>query len=240
MAKVPFFTKPTVVYGLFGAFAGLIIPIGWTLISPFVSEVEGQDSALFVYLWLSSTLVLYAFGYYVNLVQQKLQKSGDLDPLTGLLTHSAFSRQVTVLWELARRREEPVAAVVINIDNFKQINESQGHIYGDFVISEVAEVLKNTLRKCDVIARFGGDEYVVFLHGSDQESAQSASERILKEIRNRTITHLDISVQVTVSIGIAVGYPSTTKQSDLMEQAAKSVYASKRSGRDRFTLLTAA
>lgn len=162
------------------------------------------------------------------------------DPLTNLYNQRLF-------WELlgyevgrAKRHSYPFALLVIDLDNFKTINDSYGHSFGDRMLQDFANQIHLALRNGDILARYGGDEFVVVLPESGTEQAYMVSERILKNIAALSLPAPDGSpVQATASIGIALFPDHAADPKDLFLFADNMMYKAKTSGKNRIGLPTA-
>jgi diguanylate cyclase (GGDEF)-like protein len=122
---------------------------------------------------------------------------------------------------------------MIDIDDFKGVNDSFGHLAGDTVIRDVAEILRRSVRVFDVCARFGGEEFAIIMPGSVVESAAMVAERIRERIQSYRPAESGLeNLSLTVSIGLAVSTPGMTSQ-DLIEAADRALYRAKRAGKNR-------
>lgn len=176
-------------------------------------------------------------------VNAKLQRISSVDSLTGLANRHAYEMEFRRLWREAAVASTPLSAIVIDIDHFKAVNDTRGHLYGDRVLVRVAALLVQGLRgKDDFAARFGGEEFVVLLPQATQEGAMIVAERMRKLVevagspamQEAGATPPPLS---TVSCGVASCWPSETyNREDLLEAADRALYEAKRSGRNRVCL----
>ncbi|WP_457638448.1 GGDEF domain-containing protein [Oceanithermus sp.] len=155
------------------------------------------------------------------------------DPLTGLLNRRGFELNVHYLVERASQEKKPVTVGMLDIDYFKQVNDDLGHSVGDFLLQEVAKVLKNSLRSEDLAVRWGGEEFLVLLTDIDITQAQQIFERIRKRISSLQISGL--KRPLTVSVGLAGSRPPQTVDEiyEWIVRADFSLKKAKESGRDR-------
>lgn len=166
---------------------------------------------------------------------QELQQQASHDPLTGLKNRRRFGEDLRL--ELARsRREKTVGAVlVLDLDNFKQVNDTLGHPAGDRVISDMAEVLRGRMRETDVVARLGGDEFAIVLPHCELDEAEEIAEAIAREIRLHAPPDEAVP-PITASIGIATFGPGSGGGDAVLSAADGALYEAKRAGRNTVRL----
>jgi two-component system cell cycle response regulator len=169
-----------------------------------------------------------------------LRRTSLIDPLTGVNNRRFFEQRLGEEIDRALRTGEPLACLFLDIDHFKQINDTYGHQTGDLVLAEIAAQIRSQLRSQDVLARYGGEEFVALLSSADERRAQEVAERIRKRIEaHRIVDHNDQVISVTLSIGVAEYDPSRVSpmsevdQQRFLELADQALYAAKRSGRNR-------
>ncbi len=156
------------------------------------------------------------------------------DPLTGLYTQRVFWELLEYEVERAKRHDCRFAVLVLDLDNFKTINDLYGHLVGDNVLRAVAQVFKSSLRREDVVARYGGDEYAAILPLADQEQAYLAAKRAQERIRQFSyLTQAGEPVRVSTSIGIAVFPEHGGDAKTLFTVADNMLYKAKSSGKDK-------
>ncbi|HET7573890.1 MAG TPA: diguanylate cyclase [Solirubrobacterales bacterium] len=162
---------------------------------------------------------------------RELQLQANQDPLTGLKNRRRFGEDLRT--ELARsRREDTVGAVLmLDLDNFKQVNDTLGHPAGDRVIAEIAGVLRDRMRATDVVARLGGDEFAVVLPRCELDEAEEVADAIAKAIRLHTPKGGAVP-PITASIGIATFGPRAKSYDAVLSAADNAMYEAKRAGRD--------
>jgi two-component system cell cycle response regulator len=172
-----------------------------------------------------------------SLLEQSLQRVEQMaatDPLTGLYNRRHFSRVLEQLFAEAQRHDKELSCVMIDLDGYKQLNDSFGHQVGDQILVTAGKVIGTNLRKMDVAARYGGDEFVLLLPQAGPAESQTVAGRIREEFRSASSQLLKRPLGVTMSIGIAslsIGRPTAADQ--LVAQADSALYCAKESGRDR-------
>lgn len=166
--------------------------------------------------------------------QEELKKQAATDPLSRLYNRRFFFAEAGYLLELAKGARTPMALMILDVDHFKQVNDDYGHACGDQVIIQLAKTLREQSRTGDLIARFGGEEFVIMLPSADLREAGQCAERIRKAVQALQVTaNTEEQVQITVSIGVAelnVGHESLESA---LDRADKALYQAKNSGRNR-------
>ena len=161
------------------------------------------------------------------------QLKADTDELTGLKNRRSFFEMGAREIERAIRFKHPLAALMIDLDNFKDVNDNFGHPVGDRLLKELANVFRSKLRNVDLIARYGGDEFIVLLPENDTNAAANVAERICHSIVKIRIETAQGKARVTASIGVASLDKEMTTLSALIEQADRALYNAKKFGKNR-------
>ena len=165
---------------------------------------------------------------------KKLEQLALIDPLTGLYNHRFLSEVVDREYNRAKRYSYPIAAIMLDIDYFKSINDVYGHKFGDLVLKQFARQLKNLVRKNDIIARFGGEEFIVLSPRTDCNGAANLANRILEALNVYSFGDNIHSVKLKLSMGVC-SYPedSITKPLNLVENAEAILNKAKNDGGNR-------
>jgi diguanylate cyclase (GGDEF)-like protein len=177
-------------------------------------------------------------NYRLHQLQRELKKLANADPLTELLNRRAFFEQAADMFAVLDQKPQPVAAMMIDLDHFKMINDKSGHAAGDAVIQMVSRAIAKTVVSSasghePLVARFGGEEFVVLVVGMDPSDLERLAERIRETCRNLVYWLGRTPLTVTASIGLAVR--ANDESIDVMLQAADAaLYEAKRAGRDRW------
>lgn len=173
--------------------------------------------------------------------REQIANLADTDDLTGIWNRRYLRRQLAQEVERARTFNIPLSFLMIDLDDFKTINDTFGHVIGDVVLSEFCGVVRATIRQTDVFARFGGDEFAVILPHTDTAAASSVASRLLENIRALAIpTDEEAAIRCSVSIGLAQFRGGGETPDDLVRRADDRLYVSKRSGKNRYTAADAA
>jgi diguanylate cyclase (GGDEF)-like protein len=157
------------------------------------------------------------------------------DPLTGCLNRRALETRLRREWRQAKRRGSVLAILVVDVDHFKQINDSYGHPVGDMVLQELSEIMKTTARETDAVSRVGGDEFVIVLPDTAWQGAMAFAERLRRNVDEHTFGG-DELLEITISVGVAHarGTDALTAE-ELLEHADRNLYKAKDGGRNRIS-----
>lgn len=175
---------------------------------------------------------LEAHLHELRKLHEQVRELSVRDPLTGLYNRRYLFEQSEILFSPAKPQWQPLSVAMIDIDHFKAVNDSYGHIVGDEVLRRVAEILKQVLRTTDLIARYGGEEFAVVMPDTKLASAVATCERLCHILREYDWSELHQNLKVTVSIGI-VSAVGGAEGETLFSLADEQLYLAKRSGRNR-------
>jgi diguanylate cyclase (GGDEF)-like protein len=164
------------------------------------------------------------------------ERRAQTDPLTGVLNRRSFLERLEAACSRAQARALPISLLFIDLDHFKQINDTFGHLAGDACLKAVIPAINAELRQSDVIGRYGGEEFVVLLSSADAQSAHPLAERILKRIADVRVEGFGKPIRLTCSIGVATSDMLGEWGERLIAHADTAVYAAKLSGRNRVQL----
>ena len=211
-----------------------------TAIRLLVDRAENAEFLLYYGLPLSmvAAAILVALGVADRLREQRAalteaERRAQTDPLTGVLNRRSLVERLDAACLRARARGLPIALLFIDLDHFKEINDTFGHAAGDACLSAVIAPIQAELRQSDVIGRYGGEEFVVILSSADIAAAHPIAERIRNRVEAVRIEGFGVPIQLTCSIGVATSDTLGVWGEHLIAQADAAVYAAKRSGRNR-------
>ncbi|OGQ28429.1 MAG: hypothetical protein A3D29_04205, partial [Deltaproteobacteria bacterium RIFCSPHIGHO2_02_FULL_42_44] len=160
------------------------------------------------------------------------------DSLTRLYNHNFFYRRLDEEFSRSVRYETPLSVIMIDLDNFKKINDTYGHRVGDLVLKEIADIIKKLVRKTDIVARYGGEEFAVILPHTNLKGAEEEAERIREAVSSHAYAGLAREI-LTMSLGVA-SYPcenSVLNSGDLVNLADTALYEAKRAGKNKVIAL---
>jgi len=167
--------------------------------------------------------------------EKRLQRLASIDPLTQLYNRRHFTTMANHLFHLALRHQEALSIVMLDIDNFKHINDTYGHKVGDDVIVMIANILQKMSRESDIVARFGGEEYILLLPKTSKEGAYVIAEKLREAVADMQIV-LEDKTPLSCSVSLGVSMVDLQSEKDIEEaikRADNALYNSKRSGKNR-------
>lgn len=167
---------------------------------------------------------------------EELRRAADTDALSGLPNRRAFLVAAEDAFGYFKRYGRHIAVLVVDIDFFKQVNDSFGHAIGDVVIRQIGQRIADTVRATDRVARFGGEEFVVLLREISIETLEVLAERVRTAVRSSAVAFEGRTIAVTVSVGAAIVDSSDRDIQDLIERADLALYDAKAKGRDRVAI----
>jgi len=180
-------------------------------------------------------LLALALAYRMRQIDRErlsAEQLARLDPLTGLFNRRAFLEQAAPLWSSAERHQQTMTVLLADLDHFKAINDAHGHAVGDQVLVAVSRVLRSGSRSGDVVARWGGEEFILLLPHTDAGHALQLAERLREEVCALRLAPQGRTLQLSVSLGLATCAGHASLES-LIAQADSCLYQAKRDGRNR-------
>lgn len=185
--------------------------------------------------------VLFKFLERGNIEAATHQKTFDrtqMDSLTEIFNKAAYLTKADEFFKRARMTETPLSVVVFDIDDFKKVNDTHGHLAGDFILKELASVVQNNLiRQNDFFARFGGEEFVLLMSGCPLKRAVEIAERVRNTIEKHIFVFEEKILPMTISVGVATLEADMTSAQMLFEKADQACYVSKRAGKNRVSTI---
>ena len=179
---------------------------------------------------------LTLLGRSFNEMRGRLIELIGTDPLTGCLNRRAMETRLSREWRQAKRRDSMLALLMVDLDHFKEINDTHGHIVGDAVLKALGEIMRTTARETDAVARVGGDEFIVLLPDTAWQGAMTFAERLRRNVHEYAFTEANADVSITISVGVALARGTDpVSADDLMEAADRSLYKAKTGGRNRIS-----
>ncbi len=213
--------------------AGIIVPIKWegevTGVLYVLMDRQGRpfpemDASLLNLLASQAAIAVENSRLY-----ESCQALAVTDPLTGLYNRRFFSAELAREMSRSTREGKPLSLIVLDVDFLKRHNDAKGHLEGDRVLCQIAEIMSLVVRKGDIASRYGGDEFAVLLPGATEREALQVAERIRSEVESRQLAGADLSV----SLGLATFPTDADDGEKLMLMADRRLYAAKAQGRNR-------
>jgi diguanylate cyclase (GGDEF)-like protein len=226
-------------YFLIAAFTAMVGAVLTTLSTwGFIPHNSWTFRAVEIGMLFDATLLALALGYQFRVGQEerlRAERLAQLDPLTALNNRRAFYDKTSSLWSQAIRHRHATSVMLLDIDRFKQINDTHGHAHGDEVLKTTARILRQSVRQGDILARWGGEEFIVFLPETDRHKATALAERLRIAIAGMRIPCEAGMAAVTASFGIAQQENHHSTLDALIASADECLYQSKQQGRNRVT-----
>jgi len=170
----------------------------------------------------------------LELANKRLRKLSITDGLTELFNHRHIHELLHEEFERTKRSGEPMAVAMMDLDRFKQVNDTYGHPTGDVILYETAEILRQTVREIDMVGRYGGEEFIAILPGTDESEAHRFAERVREAVANHVYHDEANEVRMTLSGGVAsFPGPGVDHPDVLIKKADEALYAAKQAGRNR-------
>lgn len=245
-------STPQLTYPVIGALLGAGAPVGSFLLRslafPGVREQPFDDlrtnAFFYVYELLATSLVFSIAGFVAGRHADRLRRGkafyhelAEHDSLTGLHNSGAFTDRYSRALERAVEAREPIAVILIDVDQLKTINDAFGHSAGSEALVHVADALRHSKRAADVAARWGGDEFAILLEGADEAAAMRVAEGLIAHLRSSPVRLEHATVPVSVTIGIsAAAQPSAS--TDLFASADQALLAGKAHGRNTIEIIS--
>jgi diguanylate cyclase (GGDEF)-like protein len=157
-----------------------------------------------------------------------------VDPLTGLFNRRYFETRLEQELQRQRRQDDDLSLLMLDLDNFKELNDTQGHLVGDVALKEVAEILRRAVRIFDVCARYGGEEFVILMPGAGASTALRIAERIRRQVEQHFAggRRSGVPIPLTVSIGVGTATPGVTRDV-IIAQADEGLLVAKSRGKNQ-------
>lgn len=168
-----------------------------------------------------------------RLQMRTLRNDLSYDELTGVYSRRAGMARLAEEFSRSRRYGAVFSVAMIDVDHFKRVNDLHGHLVGDQVLRQIALRLRKDLRDCDIVVRYGGEEFLLILPETELRNALVPLERIRRTV-SRELVHVgDVGVAVSVSIGVTTAFPLEEDLSEAVRRADEALYTAKKAGRDR-------
>ena len=222
--------------------------IGAVSVSIYVTSMlaERRSTRTMIVIGAAVTIGLFVLIAYIltwrlvsklDETQRHLKRQATTDELTGLRNRRTIMQRLEEEFLRAARMNEPLCIMIADVDYFKRINDTHGHPFGDRVLQQVANALKDSVRRYDLVGRIGGEEFLIVSPGVPLDEAVGLAERVRLRVADQTVRDDDVSVAVTMSVGLTSLTPADETIEELMKRADKAMYQAKVQGRNRVAVL---
>jgi diguanylate cyclase (GGDEF)-like protein len=204
------------------------IPIGVIVLTSMAKYAEDTANRISMF---SQSLSL---ALHNAIIHEQMQRLAAIDPLTGLLNRRYGMIRLREEYSKAVRSEGSLGIVMFDIDHFKKVNDTYGHLAGDRVLIHISRLVKPILREGDVLMRYGGEEFCAILPGASSDDCLKMAERIRFAVQESQVSYTEYEIKVTLSLGIT-SYPENdiAHEQELISAADEALYISKESGRNK-------
>lgn len=210
-------------------FLAVPLSIGGRVNGIFAAEGIILDDAIrFIILAHQFAMVLERIRLY-----ELVQELAITDDITGVFVRRHFLERLAEEMERSKAFDTQLSFIMLDIDHFKRCNDKYGHLVGDVVLSETADIIKANLREIDLLGRYGGEEFSIILPKTSKQEAAVVGERLRKAVASATINAYDEKIKVSISAGIATFPDDTKEMNQLIDRADQMLYKAKESGRNR-------
>lgn len=223
--------------GFYGFLLSFGSPLGWVIVQALagrnVFKENSFDPLLYGYLTLATAIVFTGIGYAIGLREHVITRLALTDGLTALYNKRYFKNRVEQEFVRFQRDGTNMSIIQIDLDFFKQVNDTYGHQAGDKVLKNIASIIMAHCRKNDIAARVGGEELAIIACGDELQAAAKAAERIRLEIENSASTWQGKEIKITASFGVASANKSSENPWQVYQKADEALYQAKHTGRNR-------
>lgn len=188
--------------------------------------VDEQSSTRYIYITVHDVTEIAVY-------EKTLVEMNAKDSLTGIYNRKSFENQLENELKRYKRGTRPFGLIMIDIDFFKKINDTYGHLCGDQVLISLASSISSTIRSTDILARYGGEEFFCLLPETDIDNTILLAETLRKVVENKSFTFQDIPVKITISLGVTAMEREIKSSEVLLRKADDALYEAKRTGRNR-------
>lgn len=217
-------------------------------------RLESKENFDFDLFWKRSVTAGVSAGLIASLdtaekLASELQTANDKlrgmafeDSLTGLFNHRYFQACMDIEFSKAVRYQRPFSLIMLDLDHFKKVNDRYGHPSGDAVLKQVSATIRQTVRKSDIVSRYGGEEFTVVLPETTLKGAVLLAERIRKRVEGLEVGADEETIRMTISLGLTIWEPGSPAggKADIIDAADRALYASKRNGRNKVSFVPVA
>lgn len=227
--------------GVVGSVVGLalgLLVFGWQLNLVSDQRIVFACLPMLVAYPVAIGSITYRLAIQLHKQKELLKQLSRVDGLTGLYNRHYWETRVSDLMALVRRSMQPLSLILLDVDHFKSINDTYGHLTGDQVLQQIARLLRLNLRESELLGRYGGEEFALVLPNTDKDAAYATAERLRRLVQ---LAHFETdkgaaALSCTISLGVASYHAGFQSYSDWFRAADKALYAAKEEGRNKTVL----
>ena len=191
------------------------------------------------------TFAMVASAFYLKYMKseekiiqyyKRLEQLVNTDALTTLWNRRAMNEHLSILVNNHNKYQTDFSVTILDIDFFKKVNDTYGHQYGDYVLKTVAELMKQSFRKTDLLYRYGGEELIMIMPETNIEGALIPVQRLRRMVEEYDFEYNGVKAKVTVSIGLTMNYQNLSSSAEILKTADEALYRAKEGGRNRVVL----
>jgi len=201
-------------------------------------SVDQADAGALLVVLIAMVIFTVFNGAFANVVIvgliNQLKSQARLDSMTGLVNRRGFEENLAKEWAVYKRNGDELALLEFDVDHFKLINDTHGHVVGDVVLNDLAKIAQKHVRLSDTLARVGGEEFMILMPGADEKVVFGVAERLRQAVEKTEWTK---NVCVTISVGVTVALPSDSLTGEMYSRADLAMYRAKTEGRNRTVLV---
>jgi diguanylate cyclase (GGDEF)-like protein len=228
--------RAAVVWSLSGLALAPGAPLGLWLLYLATDVDLGQRSASMALLYsgVATAVVFTSFGFVAGTLMDRLRRVALHDGLTGLFNRRFLRESLPQLQAGAARRGSPLCVIMLDLDHFKRVNDTHGHLVGDQTLVAIAKALRDHSRRSDLVARYGGEEFAVLCPDTDRATGVQVAERLREAVAQLGADTLGHPGPQTISVGVAIQSPEhELSPEQLLDHADLALYRAKHGGRNR-------
>jgi len=199
-----------------------------------IKNADGDVESVCIVLFDCTDTAIYRTMHQAAMV--KLEEASRLDGLTQLFNRAHWQSRLVEEFSRARRYKHPMSLLLFDLDHFKSINDTYGHLAGDAVLIKVADLVRDSLRESDVAGRYGGEEFGIILPDTSGPGAMVVAERLRQSVESTLVSFEKLQIAMSISIGVAEFSATFSNAEDMIAKADEALYKAKQAGRNRVIL----
>ncbi len=232
--------KKSYIIVLSGILLGFSAPLGWMTLRSitetnfsYTQEIS-NNIMLYTYMTIATPITFGIWAYLLSKQMAVYKKLSRYDSLTGLINRRAICQFLSDHFALAKRYSYPISIIMVDIDHFKQnINDKYGHLFGDYILKTLSDIIAEKIRRTDIAGRYGGEEFLIVLLHTELEGATVVAENLRRAVEYLDIIKENEKCIITISMGVTSMKDKMENYETLIKKADENLYIAKRKGRNR-------